>query len=73
MAKNKPKNQEHDLKTELHKESKKPNPSPIINKKAQHQMRKEKTDKKQKHKNFLILLKNFKNQLNCQDIPFFRQ
>ena len=50
MAKNKPKNQEHDLKTELHKESKKPNPSPIINKKAQQKQNKKKPNEERKNR-----------------------
>lgn len=47
MAKIKPKNQEHDLKSELHK---KPNTTPVINKKAQQKQNKKKPNQERKNK-----------------------
>ena len=47
MAKYKPKNQEHDLKSELHK---KPNTTPVINKKAQQKQNKKKPNEERKNR-----------------------
>ena len=49
MAEKKPKNIEHDTKSELHKKTVKPNTSPIVNKKAQQKKKKRDTQKDKKN------------------------
>lgn len=48
MAKNKPKNTEHDLKSELHKKPAKPVTKPAVNLKTQQRRRKRKNQMKRK-------------------------
>ena len=64
MAKNKPKNTEHDLKSELHKKPTKPVTKPAVNQKTQQKKKKKKKPNEEKRNQQRIEVQRFIGAVN---------
>lgn len=64
MAKNKPKNTEHDLKSELHKKPAKPVTKPVVNQKTQQKKKKKKKPNEEKRNQQRVEVQRFIGAVN---------